>query len=206
MITRDVAQIRPVNAVDVESYDASCGSNDGTTGNEVKGKIIDRLGMGRSYVSALLHAYGWGDIGTSTASGTKFMTVGARLLHSSTTCSDDFDELSTGKRPSNQPLFLTGNTTSTLASGFMATSTSVGTFGVFSATATGSAAGDAFGFYDITGAQRFIQAALLWNANASSSGGSVLEAGVDIGFGEVGEVPHLTTSTGTIYVTTCNDA
>ena len=40
MITRDVAQIRPVNAVDVESYDASCGSNDGTTSNEVKGRII----------------------------------------------------------------------------------------------------------------------------------------------------------------------
>jgi hypothetical protein len=204
MITRDVAQIRPVHAVDVESYDASCGGNDGTTDNEVKGRIIDRLGLGRSYVSALLHAYGWGDIGTSTASGTKFMTVGARLLHSSTTCADDFDELSTADRPSNQTLFLTGNTTSTLASGFMATSTSVGTFGVFSATATGSAAGDAFGFYDITGAQRFIQAALLWNSNASSSGGSVLEAGVDIGFGEVDVVPHQTTSTGAVYVTTCN--
>jgi hypothetical protein len=204
MITRDVAQIRPVHAVDVESYDASCGGNDGTTDNEVKGRIIDRLGLGRSYVSALLHAYGWGDIGTSTASGTKFMTVGARLLHSSTTCADDFDELSTADRPSNQTLFLTGNTTSTLASGFMATSTSVGTFGVFTATATGSAAGDAFGFYDITGAQRFIQAALLWNANASSSGGSVLEAGVDIGFGEADVVPHQTTSTGAVYVTTCN--
>ena len=132
------------------------------------------------------------------------MTVGARLLHSSTTCADDFDELSTGNRPANQALFLTGNTTSTLASGFMATSTSVGTFGVFSATATGAAAGEAFGHYDITAAQRFIQAALLWNANASSSGGSVLEAGVGIGFGAVDEVPHLTTSTGTIYVTTCN--
>ena len=204
MITRDVAQIRPVHAVDVESYDASCGGSDGTTDNEVKGRIIDRLGLGRSYVSALLHAYGWGDIGTSTASGSKFMTVGARLLHSSTTCADDFDELSTADRPSNQALFLTGNTTSTLASGFMATSTSVGTFGVFTATATGSAAGDAFGFYDITGAQRFIQAALLWNANASSSGGSVLEAGVDIGFGEVDVVPHQTTSTGAVYVTTCN--
>jgi hypothetical protein len=205
MITRDVAQIRPVHAVDVETYDASCGGNDGTTDNEVKGKIIDRLGLGRSYTSALLHAYGWGDIGTSTASGSKFMTVGARLLHSSTTCSDDFDELSTGNRPANQALFLTGNTTSTLASGFMATSTSVGTFGTFTATATGAAAGDAFGFYDITGAQRFIQA-LLWNANASSSGGSVLEAGVDVGFGSVDVVPHQTTSTGAVYVTTCNDA
>jgi hypothetical protein len=204
MITRDVAQIRPVHAVDVETYDASCGGNDGTTDNEVKGKIIDRLGLGRSYTSALLHAYGWGDIGTSTASGTTFMTVGARLLHSSTTCADDFDEFSTGKRPSNQALFLTGNTTSTLASGFMATSTSVGTFGVFTATATGAAAGDAFSFYDITAAQRFIQASLLWGANASSSGGSVLEAGVDIGFGAVDEVPHQTTSTAAIYVTTCN--
>jgi hypothetical protein len=204
MITRDVAQIRPVHAVDVETYDASCGSNDGSTSNEVKGRIIDRLGLGRSYVSALLHAYGWGDIGTSTASGTTFMTVGARLLHSSTTCADDFDELSTADRPSTQALFLTGNTTSTLASGFMATSTSVGTFGVFTATATGAASGDAFSFYDITGAQRFIQAALLWGANASSSGGSVLQAGVDIGFGEVDAVPHQTTSTGVVFVTTCN--
>jgi len=206
MITRDVAQIRPIHAVDVETYDASCGSNDGTTSNEVKGRIIDRIGLGRSYVSALLHAYGWGDIGTSTASGTTYMEVGARLLHSSTTCADDFDELTTENRPSNQTLFLTGNTTSTLASGFMATSTSVGTFGVFTATATGSAAGDAFGFYDITGAQRFIQAALLWGTNASSSGGSVLQAGVDLGFGEVDVVPHQTTSTGAVYVTTCNDA
>jgi len=204
MITRDVAQIRPVHAVDVETYDASCGSNDGSTSNEVKGRIIDRLGLGRSYVSALLHAYGWGDIGTSTASGTTFMTVGARLLHSSTTCADDFDELSTADRPSTQALFLTGNTTSTLASGFMATSTSVGTFGVFTATATGAASGDAFSFYDITGAQRFIQAALLWGANASSSGGSILQAGVDIGFGEVDAVPHQTTSTGVVFVTTCN--
>jgi hypothetical protein len=204
MITRDVAQIRPVHAVDVETYDASCGTNDGSTSNEVKGRIIDRLGLGRSYVSALLHSYGWGDIGTSTASGTTFMTVGARLLHSSTTCADDFDEFSTADRPSSQPLFLTGNTTSTLASGFMATSTSVGTFGVFTATATGSAAGDSFGYYDITGAQRFIQAALLWGANASSSGGSVLQAGVDIGFGEVDAVPHQTTSTGVVFVTTCN--
>jgi hypothetical protein len=204
MITRDVAQIRPVHAVDVETYDASCGSNDGSTSNEVKGRIIDRLGLGRSYVSALLHAYGWGDIGTSTASGTTFMTVGARLLHSSTTCADDFDELSTADRPSTQALFLTGNTTSTLASGFMATSTSVGTFGVFTATATGAASGDAFSFYDITGAQRFIQAALLWGANASSSGGSVLQAGVNIGFGEVDAVPHQTTSTGVVFVTTCN--
>jgi hypothetical protein len=204
MITRDVAQIRPVHAVDVETYDASCGTNDGSTSNEVKGRIIDRLGLGRSYVSALLHSYGWGDIGTSTASGTTYMTVGARLLHSSTTCADDFDEFSTANRPSSQPLFLTGNTTSTLASGFMATSTSVGTFGVFTATATGSAAGDSFGYYDITGAQRFIQAALLWSANASSSGGSVLEAGVDIGFGEVDAVPHQTTSTGVVFVTTCN--
>jgi hypothetical protein len=202
MITRDVAQIRPVHAVDVTTYDASCGGNSGTTNNEVSGRIIDRLGLGRSYVSALLHAYGWGDIGTSTASGTKFMTVGARLMHSSTTCADDFDELSVDSRPSNQALFLTGNTTSTLASGFMATSTSIGTYGVYTATATGSAAGDAFGYYDITGAQRFIRAALLWNANASSSGGSVLTAGVDIGLGEVDAVPHQTTSTGVVFVTT----
>lgn len=206
MITRDVAQIRPVNAVDVESYDASCGSNDGTTSNEVKGRILDRLGMGNSYTAAAVHAFGWGDIGTSTASGTKFMTVGSRLLHSSTTCADDFDEFSTGDRPSSQTLFLTGNTTSTLASGYMATSTSVGTFGVFTATATGSAAGDSFGFYDITGAQRFLRPALLWNTNASSSGGSVLEAGVDILFGAPDLVPHNTTSTSPVYVTTCNDA
>jgi hypothetical protein len=207
MITRDVAQIRPLQAVATESYDASCGGNDGTTDNEVKGYIIDRLGLGRSYTAAALHAYGSGDIGTSTASGTKFMTVGARLLHSSTTCADDFAELSTAHRASNQALFLTGNTTSTLASGFMATSTSVGTFGTFTATATGSARGDSFAHIDITGAQRFLQAALLWNSNASSSGGSAMhDAGVDLLMGAVDEVPHLTTSTGPIYVTTCNDS
>ena len=206
MISRDVSQLRPVRAVDVETYDASCGGNDGTTDNEVKGVIIDRLGLGRSYTSAMISAFGWGDIGTSTASGTKFMTVGARLLHSSTTCADDFEELSTGHRAANQALFLTGNTTSTLASGFMATSTSVGTFGVFTATATGAAAGDSFKALDITGAQRFLQAALLWNTNASSSGGSVLEAGVDILLGAADEVPALTTSTGAVYVTTCNNA
>jgi|TARA_R110000824_G_scaffold260399_1_gene449056 hypothetical protein len=207
MITRDVAQIKSLSAVIVKSYDASCGSNDGTTSNEVKGRIIDRLGLGTGYTAALISATGWGDIGTSTASGTKFMTVGARLLHSSTTCADDFSELSTAHRATNQALFLTGNTTSTLASGFMATSTSVGTFGVFTATATGSAAGESNAFLDLTGAQRFIQAALLWNANASSSGGSALhEAGVDISFGAPDVVPLMTTSTAPVYLTTCNDA
>jgi hypothetical protein len=88
----------------------------------------------------------------------------------------------------------------------MATSTSVGTFGVFTATATGAAAGDAFKSMDITGAQRFLQAALLWNTNASSSGGSVLEAGVDLLLGAPDVVPALTTSTGAVYVTTCNNA
>jgi len=207
MITRDVAQLKPISAVIVKSYDASCGSNDGTTDNEVKGRIIDRLGLGTSYTAVALNAFGWGDIGTSTASGTKFMTVGARLLHSSTTCADDFSELSTADRASNSALFLTGNTTSTLASGFMATSTSIGTFGVFTATATGSAAGQSTNFMDITGAQRFIQAALLWNANASSSGGSALhEAGVDLVFGAPDQVPLNTTSTAAVFVTTCNDA
>jgi hypothetical protein len=206
MISRDVAQIRPVRAVDVERYDASCGGNDGTTSNEVKGLIIDRLGLGRSYTSAMLHAFGHGDIGTSTASGSTFMTVGARLLHSSTTCADDFSELSTAHRATNQALFLTGNTTSTLASGFMATSTSVGTFGVFSATATGAASGDAFKAMDITASQRFLQAALFWGANASSSGGSNLEAGVDILLGSPDVVPAQTTSTAAVYVTTCNNA
>jgi hypothetical protein len=206
MITRDVAQIRPVHAVQHQRYDASCGGNDGSTSNEVRGQIIDRLGLGRQYNSALLHAYGWGDIGTSTASGTTYMTVSGRLEHSSTTCADDFSELSTGKRPSAAPLFLTGNTTSTLASGYMATSTSIGTFGTFTATATGSAAGEAFAFYDLTPANRFLRASLLWSANASSSGGSNLEAGVDLGLGAVDLVPHNTTSTAAVFVTTCNDS
>ena len=58
MITRDVAQIRPVLGVRHQRYDASCGGNDGTTGNETLGPIIDRLGLGRQYNSALLHAFG----------------------------------------------------------------------------------------------------------------------------------------------------
>lgn len=204
MITRDVAQIRPVHAVMHQRYDASCGSNDGTTSNEVLGLIIDRLGLGRQYNSALLHAYAWGDIGTSTVN-TNFMAVGGRLLHSSTTCADDFDELSTGNRPSMAPLFLTGNTTSTLASGYMATSTATGgTFGVFSATATGAGAGEAFSFYDIGGANRFLRGSFLWQAEASSSGGSVVEGGLDLGLGAVDLVPHNTTSTTPVFLTTCN--
>ncbi len=205
MITRDIAQTRPVHGVQHARYDASCGGNDGTTSNEVRGQIIDRLGLGRQYNSALLHAFGYGDIGTTTAD-TAFMAVSGRLEHSSTTCADDFAELSTAQRPSLAPLFLTGNTTSTLASGFMATSTSVGTFGTYTATATGSAAGEAFAFYDLTPANRFLRAALLWQSEASSSGGSNLHAGVDLGLGSVDLVPHNKTSTTPVFVTTCNDS
>jgi len=205
MITRDVATIRPLLAVRHQRYDASCGSNDGTTGNETLGPIIDRLGLGRQYNSALLHAFGYGDIGTTTLD-TAFMAVSGRLEHSSTTCADNFAELSTAQRPSLAPLFQTGNTTSTLASGFMATSTSVGTFGTYTATATGSAAGEAFAFYDLTPANRFLRASLLWQAEASSSGGSNLNAGVDLGLGAVDLVPHNTTSTTPVFVTTCNES
>jgi len=202
MISRDTANLRTVAAHDNTSFDASCGSLNSATSTLHGGRIIDRTGLGRQYTSALVHVHGTGDIGTSTDSDSKFMGVGAFLYHSSTTCADDFDRYSTDYEQSVQPLFVTSNTTSTLASGYMATSTDVGTFGVFSATATGGASGDYWASYEITGAQRYLRVFPIVQAFASSSGGSVVRVHSDLVFGTADEAPPTTTSTTPAYKTT----
>lgn len=222
MITRDVAQLRtvagfvqnPTTATATgdgseggftgigASYsviDASCGSLNGdSTANLIAGLIIDRLGLGRGYNSVLVSAHAAVDIGTSTLDA-KFASIRAWLYHSSTTCADDFDRFSTESEKSRGIAFLL-NTTSTLASGFMATSTSVGTFGTFSATATGKARAEYDAHYSLAGAGRYLRPYLLAEAYASSSGGSVVRnAGVNLIFGEPDEAPRQTTSTGAVY-------
>lgn len=222
MITRDVAQVRAVigfnqdlsgatttvgageqAAVGIFAshtiIDASCGSLNGdSTGNLVPGLIIDRLGLGRNYNSVAVAATGAVDIGTSTLDA-KFAAIRAWLYHSSTTCADDFDRFSTDSEKSRGIAFLL-NTTSTLASGYMATSTAVGTWGTFSATATGKARADYNAQYDLTGAGRYVRPYLLPEAYASSSGGSAFShATVTLVFGEPDEAPRSTTSTGALY-------
>lgn len=199
MITRDVAQLKPVVALDNASYDASCGGLGGgtSTANHFPGLIIDRMGLGRSYNSVRLHAGMLADIGTSTLDA-KFGSVMAWLYHSSTTCADDFDRFSTDQEIGRAPLYAT-NATSTLAGGYMATSTSVGTFGTFSATATGSARADYSADYDLTGAQRYLRPYVIAEAYASSSGGTRVRLASSLIFGEPDEAPSRTTSTGAAW-------
>ncbi len=219
MITRDVAQLRTVVAFDQvpttatatdaggrnahkSSYtivDASCGSLNGdSTANLLTGVIVDRLGLGRNYNSVDVSVSATADIGTTTKDAA-FVAVSGQLWHSSTTCQDDFNELATGPRKPRAPVFLL-NTTSTLASGYMATSTAVGTFGVFSATATGSGRADYDSHYDLTPAGRFLQLKPLVEAYASSSGGSMVpHLSASLVFGEPDEAPRTTTSTGATY-------
>ena len=225
MITRDVAGLRTVAAFSqahttmsstndaaegsrptqiLNSYtvfDASCGSLNGdATGNGVMGAIIDRLGLGRGYNSVSVQAFGNLDIGTSTLDA-KFGAVYAWLYHSSTTCADDFDRYSTDNEDARGRAFLL-NTTSTLASGFMATSTAVGTFGTFSATATGRARADYNAHYDLSGAGRYLRALVFAEAYASSSGGSAWpNVGANLVFGDPDESPRTTTSTSPLYKT-----
>ena len=226
MITRDVAQLRTVvgyqqapttttstndgaegsraASIILNSYtvwNASCGSMNGdSTGNGSAGLIIDRLGLGRNFNSVSMSVSGNVDIGTSTLD-TKFAALYAWLYHSSTTCADDFDRFSTESEKSRGIAFLL-NTTSTLASGFMATSTSVGTFGTFSATATGQARADYNAHYSLAGAGRYLRAHVFAEAYASSSGGSqFVNAVATMVFGEPDEAPRTTTSTGALYKT-----
>ena len=225
MITRDVAQLRVVKAYNQEPttatatgnasakhdsifdsysiFDASCGGMNGdATGNAVMGVIVDRLGLGRGYNSVSVNAVGTMDIGTSTLDA-KFGAVYAWLYHSSTTCADDFDRFSTESEKARGVAFLTGNTTSTLASGFMATSTAVGTFGTFSATATGEAMADYNAHYSLGGAGRYLRPLLFVEGFASSSGGSLWpHVGVSLVFGQPDESPRTTTSTGVTYRST----
>lgn len=200
MITRDVAQLRTVVGIAPSSFDASCGSLNGdSTGNGVLGLIIDRLGLGRGYNSLDVQAYGVMEGATSTLDA-KFGAVYAWLYHSSTTCAADFDRFSTDSERSRGIAFML-NATSTLAGGFMATSTSVGTFGTFSATATGGARAEYDAPYSLAGAGRFVRVLLFAEAYASSSGGQRFSAaGANLVFGEPDEAPRRTTSTGQPYL------
>ena len=222
MITRDVAQLRVVqgfeqglsgatttfgageqasagNFVSHSVFDASCGSLNGdSTANLVAGNIIDRLGLGRNYNAVSVLATGSADLGTSSVDA-KFGALSAWLYHSSTTCADDFDRFSTDNEQARAKLFLL-NTTSTLASGFMATSTAAATYGVFSATATGDARADYNAHYSLAGAGRYLRPHALVEAYASSSGGTAFNnVSVSLAFGEPDEAPRTTTSTATLY-------
>ena len=222
MITRDIAQIRTVIGYDqavatitatgdgaeksgnirtsYTIFHASCGTMNGdSTANALAGNIVDRLGLGRGYNSVGLSVFGKMDIGTSTGADCAFGAAYAWLYHSSTTCADDFDRFSTDREQSRARAVLM-NTTSTLASGFMATSTAIGTFGTFSATATGKAHADYNANYDLSGAGRYLRPYLFLEAYASSSGGSAWTmAGVNLLFGEPDEAPRATTSTAALY-------
>ena len=218
MITRDVAQLRTVvgfgqgldgtaTSTDTSTSKrstlaASCGGLGGgtSTANHLAGLIIDRLGLGRGYNSVMLEASTQVDIGTSTLDA-KFAAISAWLYHSSTTCADDFDRYSTEQERSRGIAFAI-NTTSTLAGGYMATTTAVGTWGTFSATATGSARAEYNAWYSLGGAGRYLRPYAIFEAYASSSGGSAFKgAAVNLVFGEPDEAPRTTTSTGKVYLT-----
>jgi hypothetical protein len=226
MITRDVAQLRTVLGFSQQPstatatadgaegpgtmsgktitkcfsiFAASCGTLNGdSTANLIAGRIIDRLGLGRGYNAVNVSAVANIEIGTSTVDA-KFAAVSAWLYHSSTTCADDFDRFSTEQEKARGKAFVYygPNTTSTLASGFMATTTAVGTFGTFSATATGRAHADYNAHYDLTGAGRYLRPYVLLEMYASSSGGSqATGVAVSLVFGQPDEAPRTTTSTG----------
>ena len=203
MISRFLAEVKPVHALDYSTYDASCGTiNASATANVDVGRIIDRLGLGESYTSAMPVITGDADIGTSTAQS-DFAGIEAFLLHSSTTCADDFSEFSSANRAARARLFIVSNTTSSLASGYMTTSTaSHTTFGIVSATSTGSATGQSVGApYDITAAGRYLRLAQQAEIHGSSSGGVVLRTSGAILFGQGDEAPPGTTSTGVVHKT-----
>ena len=210
MITRDLAETLVIHAFDPQTYDASCGTVQGcqveSTGAYTAGRIIDRLGLGRAYRAVAPVLTADGDIGTSTLDA-KYMAIGVRLMHSSTTCAADFDELTSGQRPSVQGLFVIGNTDTcaVTAPSFMATSTALGSTGtqagragLYTATATDGAIGHTpVSVYNLDNASRYLRVEAMPFANASSSGGSILRirSGVLL-FGEPDLVPALTTSTG----------
>lgn len=192
MINRSVSQVGQVTILDNHSFDASCGVNPDSTTSEVMGLIVDRVGLGNSYRSAKAVISAVGEIGTTTVDA-GFLGFGVKMMHSSTTCVGDFNELSTASRDAIQGLFIVTNTTATStgnASGRMSTDAGI-------STSTGTAVwwGD-LGAYDITGAQRFLSVNLLPSLNASSSGGGVLRASGSLILGDVDEAPPNSTSTG----------
>lgn len=206
MITRDLAESVVVHALDQVTWDASCGTVQGcqieSTSAYAAGRIVDRLGLGRMYRAVAPVLTADGDIGTSTLDH-KYMAIGVRLMHSSTTCAADFDELTTGQRPAVQALFVIGNTDTCAhtAPGYQATATSTGSgasgSGAYTATATDAVIGHTpVSVYNLDNAGRYLRVEAMPFANASSSGGSVLRARGVLLFGEPDLVPALTTSTG----------
>ena len=209
MITRDVASLRVVHGVDFDQYDASCGGLLGATSTALHaaGRIIDRLGLGRNFGSVLVHVGAYADLGTSTLDPV-YAKVGAWLYHSSTTCAEDFDRYSSEDEKALQALFVIGNTDTCAATapGYMATATSTGAVGGssggYTATATDAAAGDYWAAYELSAANRYLRPYLVALVAASSSGGTVMSAYLDLIFGDADQAPPLTTSTGPLVKTT----
>lgn len=225
MITRDVATLRtvvgyrqpvstatttgdgseaPANLIFVTGtvWNASCGSMNGdSTANAAAGEIIDRLGLGRNYNSVNLSAFGSMEVGSSTKD-TCFGSIRSWLYHSSTTCAADFDRFSTENEKARGIVVLF-NTTSTEASGYMATASSTaGTFGVFTATSTLTGKAEYDAHYSLAGAGRYLRPYLFVEGYSSSSGGSFWpHVGVNLIFGDPDEAPRTTTSTAPLYKT-----
>lgn len=193
MITRNF-QVMSKLGVDHASYDASCEG-----GSAVTGVIIDRLMLGSGINAAMPSVAGDGDIGTSTAA-CSFVSVEAKIQHSSTTCADDFADYSTGSQAGTRAGFIVTNTTSTAAgigSGYLSTSTgllstSTGAFSIESNPAS----------YDMTAAKRYLRMVLTPHLGATSSGGSKLRVQGQMIFGAADQLPYATTSTERVIITT----
>lgn len=192
-ITRDF-QIKTLIGISGATYDATCaaGAESGITG-----RIIDRLNLGRHYLSAAPMVVGDGDVGTSTVA-TIFASVEAKIQDSSTTCGDDFSDFSTGFQAATRAGFIITNTTSTeRGSGFLSSedaagSTSTGAFSIETAPAA----------YDLTAAKRYLRMVMTPHIGASSSGGGTVRLTGLMVFGSADELPHNLASTERAVVTT----
>ena len=199
MINRGLSQTAQFSVLEHHTFDASCGSvNGSSTGNEVMGLIVDRVGLGNSFNSVKAVMTAVGEIGTTTVDS-GFVGFQVKMMHSSTTCVGDFNELSTADRKGLQGLYIVTNTTATStgnASGRMSTDAGI-------STSTGTAVwyGD-LGTYALTGAQRFLSVNLLPEVHASSSGGSVLRIAGALALGDAAESLPNSTSTGVVVKTT----
>jgi len=187
MITRDLAGTRVVQAIQTQSFDASCES-----GSAVTGEIIDRLSLGRHYLAAMPFVNVKADMGSSTV-GENFVGVEVALQHSTSTAAGDFAVFSTGEQPVQKALYIISNTSSTetRGSGFLSTAGA--------STSTGAAAGGVDpGWYDLTAAARYLRLSFTPEMYATSSGGvKITEIAAGIAFGQPDEEPHTTTATST---------
>ena len=65
MINRGLSQTAQFSVLEHHTFDASCGSvNGSSTGNEVMGLIVDRVGLGNSFNSVKAVMTAVGEIGT----------------------------------------------------------------------------------------------------------------------------------------------